>query len=83
MLSVSPPRQVERPSSGPTAGGGSSSSLVEVLEAKGLDMVRRDWSNLSKDTGNYVLQQILSGGCLWGGRVLKQGINRPVGLTGF
>jgi hypothetical protein len=35
--------------------------LVEVLEAKGLDMVRRDWCPLSKDTGNYVLQQILSG----------------------
>jgi hypothetical protein len=46
--------QVEKANSG--AGG-----LVEVLEAKGLDMVRRDWSTLSKDTGNYVLQQILSG----------------------
>ncbi len=44
------------------AGGGP--GLVEVLEAKGLDMVRRDWSMLAKDTGNYVLQQILSGGRL-------------------
>lgn len=40
---------------------GGASGLVEVLEAKGLDMVRRDWSTLSKETGNYVLQQILSG----------------------
>lgn len=47
--------QVEKP----LPGGGP--GLVEVLEAKGLDMVRRDWSTLSKDTGNYVLQQILSG----------------------
>jgi DNA polymerase alpha subunit A len=47
-------RQVER---GP--GGG---ALVEALEAKGLDMVRRDWCPLSKNTGNYALQQILSGG---------------------
>ena len=47
--------QVEKP----MPGGGP--GLVEVLEAKGLDMVRRDWSTLSKDTGNYVLQQILSG----------------------
>jgi hypothetical protein len=58
------PTQVERPSN-----GAAGSSLVEVLEAKGLDMVRRDWSNLSKDTGNYVLQQILSGGCLCGFRI--------------
>jgi hypothetical protein len=51
--------QVER---GP--GGG---ALVEALEAKGLDMVRRDWCPLSKDTGNYALQQILSGeeGARW------------------
>jgi hypothetical protein len=47
--------QVERPMAGGAPG------LVEVLEAKGLDMVRRDWSTLSKETGNYVLQQILSG----------------------
>jgi DNA polymerase alpha subunit A len=31
------------------------------MEAKGLDIVRRDWCPLSKDCGNYVLQQILSG----------------------
>jgi len=43
-------------------GGAAGPGLVEVLEAKGLDMVRRDWCPLSKDTGNYALQQILSGG---------------------
>lgn len=32
-----------------------------VKEMKGLDMVRRDWCNLSKAVGNYVLDQILSG----------------------
>jgi hypothetical protein len=55
--------QVER---GP--GGG---PLLEALEAKGLDMVRRDWCPLSKDTGNYALQQILSGELEggWGGAV--------------
>lgn len=47
--------QVER------APPGSAIPLVEILEAKGLDMVRRDWCPLSKDTGNYVLNQILSG----------------------
>ncbi|KAL6524277.1 hypothetical protein OROGR_016711 [Orobanche gracilis] len=34
----------------------------EVIERKGLDMVRRDWSLLSKDIGDYCLSQILSGG---------------------
>ncbi len=34
---------------------------MEVMEQKGLDIVRRDWSPLSKDVGNYVLEQILSG----------------------
>lgn len=29
-------------------------------EVKGLDLVRRDWCQLSKDVGNYVLDQILS-----------------------
>jgi DNA polymerase elongation subunit (family B) len=53
--------QVERPMAGGAPG------LIEVLEAKGLDMVRRDWSTLSKETGNYVLQQILSGGGVGGG----------------
>lgn len=32
-----------------------------VKEMKGLDMVRRDWCQLSKDVGNFVLDQILSG----------------------
>ncbi|KAI8468370.1 MAG: hypothetical protein J3K34DRAFT_12683 [Monoraphidium minutum] len=41
----------------PTASGG----LTEVMEAKGLDIVRRDWCPLSKDAGGYALQQILSG----------------------
>ena len=35
--------------------------LAEVLEAKGLDIVRRDWCPLSKDAGSFALQQILSG----------------------
>jgi len=30
-------------------------------EVKGLDMVRRDWCNLSKEVGNKVLDEILSG----------------------
>ncbi|KAB1214754.1 DNA polymerase alpha catalytic subunit [Morella rubra] len=34
----------------------------EVIERKGLDMVRRDWSLLSKDLGDFCLTQILSGG---------------------
>ena len=32
-----------------------------ITELKGLDMVRRDWCQLSKDVGNYVLKEILSG----------------------
>lgn len=45
-------------------------SLHEVLEAKGLDIVRRDWCPLSKETGNFALQAIMSGeaqgfGVLW------------------
>lgn len=32
-----------------------------MREAKGLDMVRRDWSPLSKDCGNFALDAILSG----------------------
>jgi hypothetical protein len=48
--------------------GAPGSPLVEALEAKGLDMVRRDWCPLSKDTGNYALQQILSGD--WGWRMV-------------
>lgn len=34
----------------------------EVIERKGLDMVRRDWSLLSKELGDFCLRQILSGG---------------------
>ncbi|CAB4018703.1 DNA polymerase alpha catalytic subunit-like, partial [Paramuricea clavata] len=32
----------------------------ESKETKGLDIVRRDWCQLAKDAGNYVLDQILS-----------------------
>ena len=32
-----------------------------MIEQKGLDIVRRDWCPLSKDAGNYALDQILSG----------------------
>lgn len=28
---------------------------------KGLDMVRRDWCPISKNVGNFVLEQIMSG----------------------
>ncbi|KAL8477076.1 hypothetical protein ACS0TY_029401 [Phlomoides rotata] len=34
----------------------------EVIERKGLDMVRRDWSLLSKELGDFCLGKILSGG---------------------
>ncbi|KAI4314977.1 hypothetical protein L6164_027831 [Bauhinia variegata] len=34
----------------------------EVIERKGLDIVRRDWSLLSKELGDFCLSQILSGG---------------------
>ncbi|CAI9754278.1 unnamed protein product [Fraxinus pennsylvanica] len=34
----------------------------ETIERKGLDMVRRDWSLLSKELGDFCLSQILSGG---------------------
>ncbi|KAJ7530423.1 hypothetical protein O6H91_14G003600 [Diphasiastrum complanatum] len=37
-------------------------SFREAIEQKGLDIVRRDWSLLSKEIGNFCLQQILSGG---------------------
>jgi DNA polymerase alpha subunit A len=33
----------------------------ETAQSKGLDLVRRDWCDLSKDVGQYVLDQILSG----------------------
>ncbi|KAL9263704.1 DNA polymerase alpha catalytic subunit-like protein [Drosera capensis] len=32
----------------------------EIIERKGLDMVRRDWSLLSKELGDFCLSQILS-----------------------
>ncbi|KAJ0041257.1 hypothetical protein Pint_28022 [Pistacia integerrima] len=35
-------------------------TTYEVIERKGLDMVRRDWSLLSKDVGDFCLSQILS-----------------------
>ncbi|KAL5228947.1 hypothetical protein ABZP36_017212 [Zizania latifolia] len=35
--------------------------LMQNIERKGLDMVRRDWSLLSKEIGNFCLNQILSG----------------------
>lgn len=34
--------------------------VYKVIERKGLDMVRRDWSLLSKETGDFCLGQILS-----------------------
>ncbi|CAA0840971.1 DNA polymerase alpha catalytic subunit [Striga hermonthica] len=37
-------------------------TAYEVIERKGLDMVRRDWSLLSKELGDFCLSQILSGG---------------------
>ena len=36
--------------------------MVQVIERKGLDIVRRDWSLLAKDLGDFCLTQILSGG---------------------
>lgn len=36
--------------------------LLQIIERKGLDMVRRDWSLLSKELGDFCLSQILSGG---------------------
>jgi hypothetical protein len=32
--------------------------LFQVVEQKGLDIVRRDWCGLSKEAGNYVLSQV-------------------------
>ena len=34
---------------------------LQIMEVKGLDIVRRDWSVLSKDIGNFCLEQILRG----------------------
>ena len=36
-------------------------ACLQVLEQKGLDIVRRDWCPLCKDVGNYALRAILSG----------------------
>jgi DNA polymerase alpha subunit A len=36
-------------------------SEMEIVEAKGLDMVRRDWCPLAKQASHYCLDQILSG----------------------
>jgi len=41
------------------AGGG---PPAEVREAKGLDIVRRDWCPLAKDAGNFALDAILAAG---------------------
>ncbi|XP_057454382.1 DNA polymerase alpha catalytic subunit-like [Lotus japonicus] len=38
------------------------STPYEVIERKGLDIVRRDWSLLAKELGDFCLTQILSGG---------------------
>ena len=40
---------------------GADGSPIMGKEMKGLDLVRRDWCIQSKDTGRYVLDQILSG----------------------
>ena len=37
------------------------SPAEQIMEQKGLDIVRRDWCPLCKDVGNYALKQILSG----------------------
>ena len=44
-----------------TAEIGPDGTLTFGKETKGLDLVRRDWCIQSKDTGRYVLDQILSG----------------------
>ena len=41
---------------------GQGGTLVMNRETKGLDLVRRDWCELSHDVSNYVLDQILSDG---------------------
>ena len=37
-----------------------SNAVIWKKEMKGLDMVRRDWCELSKDAGNFVLDTILN-----------------------
>ena len=41
--------------------GNEKQKRLQVKEAKGLDMVRRDWCGLAKDCGNFALDRILSG----------------------
>lgn len=36
-------------------------TLVVERETKGLDLVRRDWCELSKDVGNFILDKLLAG----------------------
>lgn len=36
--------------------------MTQAIERKGLDIVRRDWSILAKELGDFCLTQILSGG---------------------
>eukprot|EP00958_Prasinococcus_capsulatus_P024366 scaffold3791_cov390-Prasinococcus_capsulatus_cf.AAC.10 len=38
-----------------------SGNILTEMEQKGLDIVRRDWCPLSKEVGNFVLSEILSG----------------------
>lgn len=38
-----------------------SAGTWQIVEQKGLDIVRRDWCPLSKDCGNFALRHILSG----------------------
>ncbi|KAJ1975656.1 DNA-directed DNA polymerase alpha catalytic subunit pol1 [Dimargaris verticillata] len=42
-------------------GSSQGTPLKTEVETKGLDLVRRDWCELSHDVSNYVLAQILSG----------------------
>mgnify|MGYP000679837499 CR=1 FL=1 len=35
---------------------------TEKLEIKGLDMIRRDWSGITKTTGTEILRQVLMKG---------------------
>jgi len=35
--------------------------VMVAREMKGLDMVRRDWSSLSRDAGDFVLRELMSG----------------------
>jgi DNA polymerase alpha subunit A len=41
--------------------GFNSNEQTFVKEVKGLDMVRRDWCDLSKNVGKFILDKILSG----------------------